>query len=50
MIRGTRKNKKKGKKEKKKGHKLARIRSGRRGRVECGVWRNFIGLGATTKK
>ena len=33
---------------KRKDHKPARIRSGRRGGVECGG--TIIGLGATTKK
>ena len=32
---------KKRKMRKKKGHKPARIRSGRRGGVEYGVWRNY---------
>ena len=34
-----RKNEKKN--EKRKGHKPTRIRSGRHGGVECGVWRNY---------
>ena len=47
-IRGWEKIRKKEKENEKKGHKAVRIRSGRRGGVECGG--TIIGLGAITKK